>query len=369
MIQADTRQGRIVWSSAVLRYRWSGVCGNQEYRYDTGRMLGVVLNARIGLNFSHRISQAPAPPSAPVTPATFPTQIAHRPSVAEAAPMVKPAPPTAPRAAHPPTTGAPHKPTNAPPPGPLSNIRGIATRPPQPPARPSAPTNPVAATANGTPAQPSAQSSMPAKPPAQARPPRGAGSLAGQALAAAGVTKDRTSEGKTMTDSPASSKPTAPPAGKSETPSAAVKPPNTGSTSKPATPGPSGKAAAASATSKAAASGATGKAKTAAEQKATGPADNKTAPSVNSASTNGEPTDSTPPTEDAADKGHSRDASTDAKPSSPTKKSLYVKGIPVPTTQDELKALFKSADKVSGVRPSPNAAKIVNSDHEREDHL
>lgn len=72
-------------------------------------------------------------------------------------------------------------------------------------------------------------------------------------------------------------------------------------------------------------------------------------PAVNGASTNGDKTDSTGTHDDSSRNDHSRETSADAKPSSPVKaKSLYLKGIPIPTTQEEVKSMFPSSeDKVS----------------------
>ena len=75
-------------------------------------------------------------------------------------------------------------------------------------------------------------------------------------------------------------------------------------------------------------------------------AEKEMGPTLNGTSSNGEKADSIRTPDEPADKGYNRDVSIDMKGPSP-KKSLYVKGIPIPTTQDELKELFKASDKVS----------------------
>ena len=66
-------------------------------------------------------------------------------------------------------------------------------------------------------------------------------------------------------------------------------------------------------------------------------------PTVNGAFSNGDKVDSRH--DEAGDKGPDRDVATEEKTSTVPKRSLYVKGIPIPTTQDELKALFNSSNK------------------------
>lgn len=168
---------------------------------------------------------------------------------------------------------------------------------------------------------------------------------------AAGVTKDKTPEAKPVADSATYGKPPAAVA----RPSAPPGKPPTASVSKPATPAPNGKASPAPARVPEKAAEPEKRPAVAAKKpsdtvkKLADVAEKSNGPTVNGVS-NGE-TSSTSPLPENSDKGHSRDASTDVRASPPTKqKSLYVKGIPIPTTQDELKALFGPMDKASSVQ-------------------
>ena len=198
-----------------------------------------------------------------------------------------------------------------------ASIKGPATRHSQPSTKQSATVASVTGAASSAPAQ----SPIPAKPPTQPRAPRGASSLAGQALAAAGANKDKTMEARPPADGLVSVKSPAP------------------STGKPAISATHGKPSPAPGTAK------TGelnesKAVEGAEKKADGV--EKAVPMVNGASSTG---DKIERHDEGGEKGLDRDVSTEEKTSSLSKRSLYVKGIPIPTTQDELKALFDSSDK------------------------
>lgn len=65
---------------------------------------------------------------------------------------------------------------------------------------------------------------------------------------------------------------------------------------------------------------------------------------------------------------HSREGSSEIKPK---RHSLYVKGIPIPTSEDELKGLFgDSASKVSRTDPSTKRTNvdILSTDHSNQHH-
>ncbi|WVQ94245.1 hypothetical protein IAU59_001323 [Kwoniella sp. CBS 9459] len=282
-----------------------------------GHMLLSVTDSRVsaeiktsGLNFAHRTGKGPALPSGPI-PNSIAAPLAaaaRRPDAANEPSNVKTATPT--RAPHgpggAPTIAKPGQPSNnataaAAPAGPFKAGPGRQILPPAKPATTtSTSASPAAPAAAAT---STATSTVPAKPPTQ---PRG---LRGQAPSTApGATpKDRPAEGSKSTLMP----------------TAAPKKDDSRAASN------------ASATKSAATTSAT----TTAGGKATPPVEKKDeAKKAAAAPTNGESKDATDDAKEASGRlAHSREGSGEVRPK---KHSLYIKGIPVPTTEEELKGLF-----------------------------
>ncbi|KAK4686482.1 hypothetical protein P7C73_g3646, partial [Tremellales sp. Uapishka_1] len=262
-----------------------------------------------GLNFSHRSNHGPAPASAPTNinaslasasrKSNVPEVVANKPALAA---QNRPSPATA---AIPPKVVPGVPATN--------NFKGVPSKPPgQPLARPQPPS---AASSSAAPVETS--SSVPptslAKSAQPARPPRGPASLAGQALAAAGV---KGSEVKAVAK-PASPKPTS------------------AGNAKPATPVANGKISVA-------------EEKTAAanDKKASGGQLNGTATPI------GDKVNGTAHVRENSS-SKTEEGNENAEPAEPPKPrhSLYLKGIPIPTTEDEMKTFFGDcASKITSVK-------------------
>ena len=228
----------------------------------------------------------------------------------------------------------------------MTSIKGAATRPPGPPGPPGnlramngPPSGPGPASQTSVPA------SIPAKPPIQARQPRlsnANNALANQALSAAGMGKDKPADSRPVPP-PAQSgnrpTPPGPPAATKDKPSTPISQTN----GKPASPAPKDK----------------GKPV---------PADKKKDEAANGSSRGDRPERSEKSKRDprpAQEKDKSQDAAIQSEenrdgktspaeegvktPPLPRKQlSLYLKGIPTPTSEDEIKALFPgNDDKVS----------------------
>lgn len=277
---------------------------------------------RTGLNFAHRTSQAQAPPSAPYTPA--PTAAAPGRPVQDVTKSAFPRPTPAP-------AGIPSRPVQQLAPQ-TNSIRGIAARPPQAAsiaARP-VPSGPATVASNGLP-------SVPSKPPVQPR------SLRGQPPVTPG------------------SKPTEPQIKPTEAP--ATKSPAPGSTTKTVTPTLQANGKPPAPTALAANAKKDDRSKSASARR--GEVNGATANGIkeekkdnekkDAEKRDGEKKDSEKEKSKPSDSEKSMDkaASTekiDVAPESralPKKTmSLYIKGIPVPTSEDEIKALFPNSSKV-----------------------
>ena len=103
------------------------------------------------------------------------------------------------------------------------------------------------------------------------------------------------------------------------------------------------------------------------------PSEKKVAPVANGASPGKDKTVSTPAAEDAGVKevkegSGAGEAAPGARPPSPVKKSLFIRGLPQPTEEADLKALFPSPDKVClyACPPYPSLT-AVTLDYECED--
>ncbi|ORX34900.1 hypothetical protein BD324DRAFT_633119 [Kockovaella imperatae] len=276
-------------------------CGHMILSVDQGRVTAETRST--GLNFSHRTNNDTAPRSGPIAPAA-PAPIAPRATTAAEAPLSKPMPPTG-AMARPPAPAAssvmPPKPVSTPA-APMSNIRGIATRPPAAaPIRP--PTGPS-----------TVPSSIPPKP-VQPRP----------RPSTANVPPAQSTEAKPTTPS-------------RPTPTAAKAPAQ--SNGKPSSPAPKGRNAPEKRTD-------------------TPPNGSKPEKQERNRSTKAERSESKPatPVTETEKKTSDEDTKGEKKPriedaSTPaTKKSLYLKGLPTPVTEEEIKALFpNSAAKIVSVK-------------------
>ncbi|KAK6904779.1 hypothetical protein I204_06618 [Kwoniella mangroviensis CBS 8886] len=262
-----------------------------------------------GLNFAHRSGQGPSLPSAPI-PVSTAAPVARRPDAPEAPKTIAPTrAPIGPGGA---TASKAGQISGGPPTGPNSFKNGINrtnSARPIPPSTTTASPAPVAP-ANAT---SSANGSIPVKTPTQ---PRGrGGNIAGQALAVAGAAKDKIVEAVKPGSTTSTSKPPA---------SAPAKPPTPGTSAKP----------------------------TATSDKTSKDETKKTAPATNGASTNGassEAGNTSTESKEGAKPAHSREGSGEVR----TKKanSLYLKGLPEATTEEEIKGLFKDqADKIAVVK-------------------
>lgn len=267
-------------------------------------------------------------------------------------------------------------PTQRPPPPNSGFQNGVLNRQPTILPRPAAaaippPSLPNTVAANSTPSP----APIPPRPPVQvqaSRQPRGPGGLAGQALAAAGAgpAKDRI-DPKPAVDRPYADKGPAdrPPVNRSALPGSLARPPpppsgpKAATSTPPARPnGPASKEKPNGPASKAptpAPSSTFNKPASAVKPPADKPKDfpeKKAEPVGGSANAktvpNGDkPSSPSTPSVEETDKndkdgGHSRNTST-SEPAR-VKKSLYLKGLPIPVTEDEIKKLFPShSDKVS----------------------
>ena len=267
-----------------------------------------------GLNFAHRANQTAAPPSASTTQST---PLVQQPVRQIEAPMIKPTNPAVTRPSLPVTAGVPPKPAARQGPGSImNNVKGILPRQlPQsgalPPAR-ATPPGPAASTSNA-----SVPSSVPAKPPTQPRQPRGPPPHAAQSPSALAV-KDKVPEVQPTE----SSKSPAPP-----------KPTSAQANGKPATPTPVSRERTKPTP--------IAQKKSASETKINGTGTPANAGKVESKDKD----DKEKAGEEGKDgkAGHSREGSGSEElkmVGTPRKQSLYIKGIPIPTTEDELKALF-----------------------------
>ncbi|WWC85424.1 uncharacterized protein L201_000287 [Kwoniella dendrophila CBS 6074] len=284
-------------------------CGHMVLSIADSRVSAETKSA--GLNFSHRTGQGPSLPSAPVSAMTAaPTAPSRRPEGSDAPKTVAPT-----RAPIGPGSAAATKPgqsSNTTPTAPNSFKNGLNRAnsgrpvPPNATSASPAPLAPTTATSSSNP-------SIPVKPPTQ---PRGRGNnVVGQAFAAAGAVKDKIMD--------------------------AVKPGSTSSNSKPATagkpptPATSAKATPAPATT---------------SDKAVKDDAKKVSPAVNGASANGTSSDANTSIEakDSAKPAHSREGSGEVRGK---KHSLYLKGLPIPTNEEEIKGLFKDqAGKIALVK-------------------
>ncbi|WVW81346.1 hypothetical protein I302_103337 [Kwoniella bestiolae CBS 10118] len=285
-------------------------CGHMVLSITDSRVSAETKTA--GLNFAHRSGQGPAPPSAPILASTA-APIARRPDAAEQPKSI--APTRAPLGPGIATATKPGQPSNTAPTGPNAFKNGLNR------ANSGRPLPPSATTASPAPVAPASSTaatngSIPVKPPTQ---PRGrGGNIAGQAFAAAGAVKDKIVEAV----KPGSTSTTKPP------PSGPVKPPTPVTTAKPAT------------------------ASTASSDKTVKDDTKKVAAATNDASTNGassEAGNTSTESKEGVKPAHSREGSGEVRSKKPT--SLYLKGLPVPTTEEEIKGLFKDqADKIVQVK-------------------
>ncbi|WWC57669.1 uncharacterized protein I303_100203 [Kwoniella dejecticola CBS 10117] len=275
-------------------------CGHMVLSVTDSRVSAETKTA--GLNFAHRTGQGPSLPSAPV-PATPAAPVRGSEAPKTVAPTRAPLGPGS----------APAKPgqsSTVPPTGANSFKNGLnrnnSGRPLAPNATTASPA-PVAQTSTST---TSANPSIPVKPPTQPRGgPRGGPGAAGSAFQAVTVVKDK------IVDAVKPSAKT-PPAGPAKPPANATtsKPPATATTAKDETKKPA----------------ATNGAVTNVDGNGSSEAGN----------TSNESKESAKP-------AHSREGSGEVR----KKHSLYLKGLPVPTAEEEIKSLFKDqADKIVQVK-------------------
>ncbi|WVF66621.1 hypothetical protein IAT40_001361 [Kwoniella sp. CBS 6097] len=272
-------------------------CGHMLLSITDSRVSAEIKTA--GLNFAHRTGKGPAPPSGPI-PASIAAPLAaaaRRPDAPEASAVKTAMPTRAPLGPGGASTAAKSgQPSNTAASAPSGSFKAGPGRPIVPPAAKTA-----APSASAAPITPAATPSIvPAKPPTQ---PRGLrNNIAGQAPSTApgATTKDKPAEGSKSTLMP-----TAAPK-KEDRPAASSVP-----------------------------------AKPAAGGKATPPVERKDEAkkaAVPAAGTNGESKEaSAAETKEGGRVVHSREGSGEPRPK---KHSLYIKGIPVPTTEEELKGLF-----------------------------
>ncbi|WWD22749.1 hypothetical protein CI109_107242 [Kwoniella shandongensis] len=291
-----------------------------------GHMLLSITEGRVsaemktaGLNFSHRTKSGQAAPTTPL-PSSVAAPLAaaaRRPIAPE--PAQKAAAPT--RAPFGPNSGVvPNRgvPTPAGPGSAANSFKNGPNRPlaPHVKAAAASATNTPSATPAASSSTPAAsQSSASAKPPTGPRQARGPNLPAGQASSAA-TSKGKHSENKAAPSAPSSSQ------DNEKAAPATTKPSTPAANGKPATPTPAtnGKAA----------------------------KDELKAATANGVSTEASSTPTESKDGDKEKPAHSREGSGDIKQK---RHSLYIKGIPVPTTEDELKKLFGShADKISQVK-------------------
>ncbi|WRT63287.1 uncharacterized protein IL334_000191 [Kwoniella shivajii] len=289
-------------------------CGHMLLSVTEGRISSETKSA--GLNFVHRNGQAPSLPLAPVSASTAaPTAaVARRQDASDISKTV--APTRAPIGPGGPGAAKNGPPSGAPPTGSNSFKNGL-NRGNGPSARPVPPSATTASPAPSAPstAAPNGSSSIPVKPPTQ---PRGrGGNLVSQAFAVAGAAKDKIVDAVKPSSAPANAKSTSAGPAKTSTPSTTAKASPT----------------------------------TAAADKATKDEPKKSVPAANGAGTSGatsETVNSSPEAKEGAKNVHNREESGEVRPK---KHSLYLKGLPVPTTEEEIKGLFKDqAGKIAQVK-------------------
>lgn len=276
-----------------------------------------------GLNYGHRTAQSQAPPTAPLTPAAQGGQpirsaFHEAPTNTRSAATARPVP-TGPSV---PVKPAQQTPT------PANNIKGIMARPPQQgavPAKPGLQANKPGPVPSGAPSG----TSIPAKPPIQTRQPRGPPS--GSAPASNFNKLEKPSENPT-------SKSPAPVPSKSGTPAPAAQ-----ANGKSATPAASYNKE--KEKPKAAPSGkkeTNGTSTPTAGTNGTKDSSNKDEPKKADGSAESKGEEKEKPKED-------KDGASEvtSERTRPQKHSLYLKGLPIPSSEDEIKGLFPDASKVS----------------------
>ncbi|WWC67239.1 uncharacterized protein I206_101146 [Kwoniella pini CBS 10737] len=288
-----------------------------------GHMVLSVTDSRVsaetktsGLNFAHRTGQGLSLPSAPVTASTAGT-IAGTTRAPDAPKTIAPTrAPIGPGSA----PSKPGQPSAAPPTGPNSFKNGLNRNNSSRPLAPNATTaSPAPVSQSSAPATNNASSSIPVKPPTQ---PRGGARGTGSATAAGSAFQAVTTVKDKIVD--------------------AVKP-----NSAPTKPPPAGSAKSSATTASTKPTAATLGAKE--ETK-------KSSPATNGASANGNGNNSSEVANTSTESkegtnakpAHGREGSGEARPKKP---SLYLKGLPIPTTEEEIKGLFKDqADKIVQVK-------------------
>ncbi|WVR03153.1 hypothetical protein IAU60_000143 [Kwoniella sp. DSM 27419] len=284
-----------------------------------GHMLLAITDSRVsaeiktsGLNFAHRTGKAAPLPSAPQSSAVAaPLAAAARRSESDVLAPKPVAPTRAPLG----PGGAPAKPGQ--PSGPSANVGAFKNGPGRPgvvPPKPSTPTSQGTATAPSGPTPGAPAASASAKPPAQPRGSRQNLLPNNQTLSGVPVGKEKPVEGSKSTILPTAVSKEKERAGPSAPPKVPTPTPN-------------------------------GKTPTAAADKS-----REDSKKVN-ASTNGDKVSNAAEPSESAKEGRpvqSREASGEIRPK---RHSLYVKGLPDPTTEEEFKALFGAAkDKITLVK-------------------
>ncbi|ORY23528.1 hypothetical protein BCR39DRAFT_561900 [Naematelia encephala] len=318
------------WTSSWHWVLSDASCGYVLFSITDGRVSAE--SKSNGLNFAHRVGQAPQPPNAPVQ-APLPIAAAPRPADTPS----KAAPPARPTVA-----GIPARPV----PSSMNNFaKPIGQRQPQILTKPqsvlpAASSTPQGSTIPAKPVQPQ-QNSQPT------RQPRGPSQPAAPIPAQKSDTKTEISSMK-------------PPAGPKANTKAPVpaQPGKPAPPAKPPTPGPVKSSTPTATKTPAPAPAKPSSATAAAKTPAAAPAKSSTPkPSDTKAPKPDETTDDTAEkisdtvNGDKTENGglevpSSRTASMEGKP----RKSLYLRGIPVPVTEDEIKSLFPVADKIVAVK-------------------